>query len=220
MAARFDTFDSFRQLLLSIQSPPGFRSRHNQLERHKSRRARGSGSVETLRGLLRWPPGLDGRRSADIARTKSFPRLPASEPSQDLVSGYKGVPQMCDYSLEMYASRPARQSEKYVTTRFPSGSIGLATPGDYSTAVCVQYDTHLTLEGISTDLQMRLGVKSSEEVVFARLQHGAYRDGIMFANGKKISLQLLGLGVSIALAKVREERKVVGHRGNILELIS
>jgi hypothetical protein len=127
---------------------------------------------------------------------------------------------MCDYSLEMYASRPARQSEKYVTTRFPSGSIGLATPGDYSTAVCVQYDTHLTLEGISTDLQMRLGVKSSEEVVFARLQHGAYRDGIMFANGKKISLQLLGLGVSIALAKVREERKVVGHRGNILELIS
>jgi hypothetical protein len=67
---------------------------------------------------------------------------------------------------------------------------------------------------------MRLGVKSSEEVVFARLQHGAYRDRIMFANGKEISLQLLGLGVSIAPAKVREERKVVGHRGNILELIS
>jgi len=37
---------------------------------------------------------------------------------------------MCDYSLEMYASRPARASEKYVTTRFPSGSIGLASPGD------------------------------------------------------------------------------------------
>ena len=56
---------------------------------------------------------------------------------------------MCDYSLEMYASRPARESEKYVTTRFPSGSIGLAAPGDCTTAVCVQYDTHLKLEGIS-----------------------------------------------------------------------
>ena len=71
---------------------------------------------------------------------------------------------MCDYSLEMYASRPARMSEKYVTTRFPSGSIGLASPGDCTTAVCVQYDTHLKLEGISSDVQIRLGVKPSEEV--------------------------------------------------------
>ena len=28
---------------------------------------------------------------------------------------------MCDYSLEMYGSRPAREGEHYVTTRFPSG---------------------------------------------------------------------------------------------------
>ncbi len=74
---------------------------------------------------------------------------------------------MCDYSLEMYASRPARESEKYVTTRFPSGSIGLAAPGDCTTAVCVQYDTRLKLEGISMDLQNRLGIKVTEEVVFA-----------------------------------------------------
>jgi hypothetical protein len=32
---------------------------------------------------------------------------------------------MCDYSFEMYASRPAREFELYVTTRFPTGSIGL-----------------------------------------------------------------------------------------------
>ena len=81
-----------------------------------------------------------------------------------------GVTQMCDYSLEMYASRPARESEKYVTTRFPSGSIGLASPGDCTTAVCVQYDTNLKLEGISSDLQTRLGVKDEEQVIFARLE--------------------------------------------------
>jgi hypothetical protein len=107
---------------------------------------------------------------------------------------------MCDYSLEMYASRPARESEKYVTTRFPSGSIGLAAPGDCTTAVCVQYDTHLKLEGISQDLQNRLGIKASEDVVFARLEHGAYRDGVRFGNGKEVSLQLVGAGVTVMVA--------------------
>lgn len=110
---------------------------------------------------------------------------------------------MCDYSLEMYASRPAREAERYVTTRFPSGSIGLASPGDCTTAVCVQYDTRLHLENISSDLQVRLGVKSEEEVVFARLEHGAYRDGIRFANGKEVSLQLLGSGVGATLHRDR-----------------
>ncbi len=112
---------------------------------------------------------------------------------------------MCDYSLEMYASRPARESEKYVTTRFASGSIGLAVPGDCTTAVCIQYDTRLNLANISTDLQTRLGVGADEEVTFARLEHGAYRDGVKFANGKEISLQLLGAGVGISLVELLEK---------------
>ena len=125
---------------------------------------------------------------------------------------------MCDYSLEMYASRPAREEEKYVTTRFPSGSIGLAAPGDCTTAVCVQYDTHLKLENISPDLQARLGVKPEEEVVFARLEHGAYRDGIKFGNGKEVSLQLLGAGVGVAL--VAKIEAPVAARKEILEPIA
>jgi len=118
---------------------------------------------------------------------------------------------MCDYSLEMYASRPARESEKYVTTRFPSGSIGLAVPGDCQTAVCVQYDTHLKLANISSDLQNRLGIGAEEEVIFARLEHGAYRDGVKFANGKEISLQLLGAGVAIGLVEVLEKLLLVAE---------
>jgi hypothetical protein len=118
---------------------------------------------------------------------------------------------MCDYSLEMYASRPARESEKYVTTRFPSGSIGLVSPGDCTTAVCVQYDTRLKLEGIPSDVQARLGLRDKEEVVFARLDYGRYRDGIRFANGKEISLQLLGSGVSIMLVVPEQKPVSVGH---------
>jgi hypothetical protein len=127
---------------------------------------------------------------------------------------------MCDYSLEMYASRPAREFEKYVTTRFPSGSIGLAAPSDCRTAVCIQYDTPLKLEGISNDLQMRLGVGSSESVVFEQLQYGAYRDGVKFANGKKISLQLLGSGVTITLDQTQEKPKVIYEHESVLELIA
>jgi hypothetical protein len=126
-----------------------------------------------------------------------------------------GVIAMCDYSLEMYASRPAREAERYVTMRFPSGSVGLASPGDCTTAVCVQYDTHLRLENISTDLQTRLGVKPEEDVVFARLEHGAYRDGIRFGNGKEVSLQLLGSGVNVTL--VEQAKKPVIARKEILE---
>jgi hypothetical protein len=99
----------------------------------------------------------------------------------------------------MYASRPAREAEKYVTTRFPSGSVGLAVQGDCSTAICVQYDTRLNLEGISNDLQSRFGVKSTEQVMFARFPQGAYRDGVRFANGKELSLQALGSGIGVTL---------------------
>ena len=116
---------------------------------------------------------------------------------------------MCDYSLEMYASRPAREGEKYITSRFSSGSIGLASPGDCTTAVCVQYDTVLRIEGISRDLQTRLGLKPSEEVVFERLQHGAYQDGIKFVNGKELSLQLLGASVTIMLVPLQKSQEAI-----------
>ena len=107
---------------------------------------------------------------------------------------------MCDYSLEMYVSRPARESEKYTTTRFPSGSIGLTAPGDCTTAVCVMYDTRLTLENLSSEIQASLGVKQIETVTFARQESGPYRDGVRFANGREMSLQRLGVGVTVSLA--------------------
>ena len=72
----------------------------------------------------------------------------------------------------------------------------------------MQYDTPLRLEGISGDLQMSLGVAPSETVMFERLQVGRYRDGIKFANGKKISLQLLGSGVGVTLVPTKAEPKV------------
>ena len=104
---------------------------------------------------------------------------------------------MCDYSLEMYGSRPARETERYVTTRFYSGSIGLVSPGDCGTAVCVQYQTRLTLDGVSPDVQAACNVPGIVDATFIRLDHGAYRDGVRFDNGREVSLQQLGTEVGV-----------------------
>lgn len=102
---------------------------------------------------------------------------------------------MCDYSLELYRSRPAQEGERYETHRFPSNSIGFITPGDPQTAVCMAYDTRLRLEGIPETVQNNYGVTWRENVTFARLETGPYHDGIRFANSSKLSLQRLGPGV-------------------------
>ncbi|MDB5570299.1 MAG: hypothetical protein JWN93_1482 [Hyphomicrobiales bacterium] len=116
---------------------------------------------------------------------------------------------MCDYSLEMYASRPAREGELYQTTRFPSGSLGLAAPGDCGTAVCVQYDTRLELDGLPASLRDALGVSARETVSFVRLEAGAYRDGVRFANGKEATLQQLGPGVRASMVPAPAEAEPV-----------
>lgn len=123
---------------------------------------------------------------------------------------------MCDYSLEMYGSRPAREHERYVTTRFPSGSIGFAAPGDCNTAVCVQYDTPLVLENIPREIQTALSVREMEDVTFVRLDHGAYRDGVRFANGRQISVQQLSTGVGAVVSHVLTSGPLVRPKAQVI----
>ena len=108
---------------------------------------------------------------------------------------------MCDYSLEMYRTKPARAGERYVTTRFASGTMGLASAGDATTPVCVQCDTRLRLEAIPAELQRELGIGAEEEAAFTRLDQSYFRDGLKFANGAELSLQRLppGIGVTVTM---------------------
>lgn len=102
---------------------------------------------------------------------------------------------MCDYSLEAYRSRPAREGERYMTHRFPSGAVGFIAPGDKVTAICLAYDTKLMLEGIPQAVQTATSVQASEIVTFSRIENQLFQDGVRFENGAVISLQQLGAGV-------------------------
>lgn len=107
---------------------------------------------------------------------------------------------MCDYSLEMYGSRPAREGEHYVTTRFPSGSMGLAAPGQPGTAVCMARDTKLTLIDLPDYLKELFDVSGDKiSVTFMHLDYGIYRDGLRFENGRATSLQSIPAGVSVEM---------------------
>jgi hypothetical protein len=118
---------------------------------------------------------------------------------------------MCDYSLEMYASRPAREGETYILTRFPSGSMGFASPGDLRTAVCVQCDTQLILTDIPNELRQALGIRDTETVTFTRLDQGVYRDCVRFENGKITSLQYLKPGILAHVSGLLENSGVLSR---------
>lgn len=111
---------------------------------------------------------------------------------------------MCDYSLEAYRTRPAREGERYVTTRFNSGAIGLAAPGDVMTPVCVACDTPLHIESIPAFVQERLGVEAIANAILVHLDQGSFRDGVRFANGATIGLQQLGTGVGVTVTALLE----------------
>ena len=118
---------------------------------------------------------------------------------------------MCDYSLEMYGSRPAREGELYVSARFPSGSIGFAAPGDPRLPVCVQCDTRVVLTDLPASMQKTYGVGAEVETVFAQRETGLYRDGLRLKDGRFLSLQDLppGVGAYIPTLLEREGAKRV-----------
>ncbi len=124
---------------------------------------------------------------------------------------------MCDYSLEMYRSRPAVSGEQYETYRFPSGSIGFVAPGDFNIAICMACDSRLELAGIPLDLRHRLDVDDATGVTFVRIEEGPHHDGVRFPDGTEITLQRLGPGVSAVVvdALTKPLRSLLKNLGEV-----
>jgi hypothetical protein len=93
---------------------------------------------------------------------------------------------MCDFSLEMYRTRLAREGETYKTARFPSGTIGLAPMGGDSTPVCVPYDTCLILEDIPQELQASLPARVREDSAAAGAWGPGDSDGAAGEYGARV----------------------------------
>ena len=89
---------------------------------------------------------------------------------------------MCDYSLELYRSRPAAQDEQVTLHRFSSGTMGLVAGTDCETAVCLPTGARLHLEGISDTVQRAFSVGATEDVTMTRLDitGHAHRDAVRF----------------------------------------
>lgn len=109
---------------------------------------------------------------------------------------------MCDYSLELYRSRPAAHGEEYQLHRFRSGTLGFADPTDCATAVCMAEGVRLRLHGLAESLQVSLDVGPDAEVTMVRLpfRGNTHCDAVRFANGRELLLQHLNIGVSAMLA--------------------
>jgi len=108
---------------------------------------------------------------------------------------------MCDYSLELYRSRPAVAEEQYTLRRFPSGTMGFTAAESCDTAVCIPADARLRLEGIGVAVQQTFAISAAEDVVMIRLEGGvhAHRDAVKFANGREVLLQSLNPGLTAAV---------------------
>ncbi len=105
---------------------------------------------------------------------------------------------MCDYSLMAVPNRLAQQGEDLVTHRFPTGSLGLASPADLKRvadppeparrsvwcavkeffnppkaepvpAVCIPPGARLELQDIPVRLQHEIGVGAAESVTFTQI---------------------------------------------------
>ena len=125
---------------------------------------------------------------------------------------------MCDYSLAGVPNRLAVEGELLVAHRFPTGSVGLASPcskllSKGTPAVCIPPGARLRLRDIPEALQLRLGLNATEEVTFVQLSAEAYqyRDAVRFQNGREILLQRLGCGqqvevLSLTSADIPEKR--------------
>src|SRR3989338_5412246 len=137
-----------------------------------------------------------------------------------------GKEAMCDYSLHNIKQRNATEGEPLQVYKFPSGSLGLASPGDLRPvslpeiakrglwkaiaalfsraptvcAVCIPPGARLILRDIPLTLQAKLGVKGEEaEVTFfqANLASTNYRDSIRADRGKEMTLQGLPVGLVV-----------------------
>ena len=106
---------------------------------------------------------------------------------------------MCDYSLHLVASRPAKVGEKLVSTRFPSSTTrGFASVENWNVAVCLLPGTELAFEKdvqCNSRFAFRSGHQCGHRVAkFRQINKGqpdVHHDALEFPDGQTVLLTQL-----------------------------
>ena len=104
---------------------------------------------------------------------------------------------MCDYSLDLLESRPAKVGDKLVSTRFPETiTRGFASVEDCNVAVCLLPGTELAFEKeVQCDtgivFSWRLGHTVAKFQQVNKGRSNVHRDALEFPDGKIVLLTRL-----------------------------
>jgi hypothetical protein len=109
---------------------------------------------------------------------------------------------MCDYSLHLVASRPAKVGDKLVTTAFNNSLTGgFASVGEPQVAVCLLPGTEVAFEGeveceriFDFRRQKIIGEKVARFRQINMEEPNAHHDALEFPNGKIVLLTRLSEG--------------------------
>ena len=121
---------------------------------------------------------------------------------------------MCDYSLHLVASRPAKAGERLVTTSFASSvTRGFASVDDRNVAVCLLPGTELAFETeVRWDSGSAFRSRLQTEHKVARFrqvnmhQPNVHHDALEFPDGKIVMLTLLSEGQRATVLQLPVER--------------
>jgi len=106
---------------------------------------------------------------------------------------------MCDYSLELVASRPARVGDKLISTRFPDAMTrGFASVAEPTVAVCLLPGTELAFEnevrwevGLIFPSRRQVGHKVARFRQVNKDRANVHHDALEFPDGQIVLLTRL-----------------------------
>jgi hypothetical protein len=120
---------------------------------------------------------------------------------------------MCDYSLELVASRPAKIGDELVTTKFQNSMTrGFAAMGEPNVAVCllpgteVAFKKEVKYERFFALLpSMKLGTLGKKVAQFRQIntgKQGVHRDALEFPDGEIVLLTRLCEGQHVTVLQL------------------
>ena len=137
-----------------------------------------------------------------------------------LEASNKGVPQMCDYSLQHVRSRPAKVGDKLTTRDFGTCTRGFAAAEDAGVAVCVLPGTELAFSHPVTLTDYRFVVGWKVEIlghataIFRQVNKNEPRkhhDALEFPDGRIVLLTRLSEGQEATVLQLPAQPTIVAE---------